>query len=207
MNTPGPITRLGAQREAAKELSKSIYHRSSEPWPVRVFKAIGRAIDHALNKALQSAPAGSAGVLALVVVIAVVAALIIWRVGVPRRAGAAGAVLELAPLMSAAEHRDRSEQASAAGDLTTAVIERMRAVARELDERGILEPRASRTASELARDTARAEPALATRLAPAADAFNLIVYGGVRANARDLALVVAADDEIRGGAQVEVLAL
>jgi hypothetical protein len=197
MTTPGPITRLGAQRAARHELSKAIYHRNREPWPVRLVRAVGHWLDHALSGTLDKAPSGSAGAIAIVVVLAVVAAVLIWRVGPPRRAAGIGSVFALAQPTSAAEHRAHAERAAATGDWRTAVIERTRALARELEERGVVESRPGRTATELARDAGRALPDAAPALTAASEVFNAIAYGDAAATPDDLDLVVAADQAVR----------
>ncbi len=206
MTNPAPITRLGAQRAAQHELSKAIYHRTSDPFVVRAVRAAGRAIDHVLNSALNHAPAGDAGALSIVVVVAIAVALVIWRVGVPQRSAKVGALLTAGTTMSAAEHRSLAELAAAAGDWKTAVVERMRAVARELEERSVVDARAGRTASELARDAGRAMPSVAPALSAAAELFNAIVYGDAAATAADVTAVVEADDAVRRSDRSKVLA-
>lgn len=205
MTQPGPVTRLGAQRAAARELSKAIYHRGSEPLPVRAVHAVGRLIDHALTAALAAAPAGSAGALALIVVIAVVVIVIVWRVGAPQRALSIGAVLPVGRSVSAAEHRLLAERAADVADWHTAVIERMRAVARELEERSVLESRAGRTATELTRESARLLPLAAAELGAAGDTFNDIAYGGGEATLADLEVMITADSAVRQSARSQVL--
>jgi hypothetical protein len=207
MTPPNPVTRDGAKRAAQHELSKPIYHRNGEPLPVRAVRAVGHAIDHVLSKALDQAPAGSFGALALVVVIVVVVVLVIWRVGVPRRAAAAGGVVfATGRPVSAAEHRLLAERAANAADWHTAVVERMRAIARELEERSVLEARAGRTATELAREGGRLLPAAASELRTAADTFNGVAYGGGEAVRATLELMVTADDAVRNSSRSQVLA-
>jgi Domain of unknown function (DUF4129) len=205
MTHPSPITRAGAQRDAQRELSKSIYHRESEPLPVRALRAVGRLIDHVLHRTSVHAPAGNAGVLAIVVVIVVVVVIVFWRVGVPRRAAAMGGVLAPGEANTAAQHRALAEQAAAGGDWHTAVVERMRAIARELEERSVLEPRPGRTATELARETAPLLPSAAAGLGRSAEEFNSVAYGGAEANAEQLNVLVATDETVRASARSQVL--
>ena len=61
--------------------------------------------------------------------------------------------------------------------------ERLRAVVRELESRGVLEPRPSRTADEVARDGSAAVPDLAEPLRRATTTFDEIWYGGRTADA------------------------
>jgi Domain of unknown function (DUF4129) len=206
MSSPPPVTRSGAQRAAARELSKSIYQRSNEPLLVRAFHAIERWIDHRLASALDHAPAGNGGALAVVVIIAAVIGLVVWRVGVPRRARTEGAVLAGAATMRAADHRELAERAAEHADWRTAVIERMRAIARELEERGVLEPRAGRTATELAREAAALLPSTAAGLTRSAELFNTVTYGAGTANSEQAAELARTDDAIRAASRNKVLA-
>jgi hypothetical protein len=206
MSQPAPITRAGAQRAARHDLTKSIYHRNAEPWPVRLVRAAGRLVDHALNKALSAAPNGAGGGIALVLVIAVVAIVVFWRVGPPRRVAKVGAVLPAGQSVSAAEHRSLAEAATGRGDLHTAVIETMRAVACELEERSVLPPRPGRTATELAHEAGHAVPTVSGELSRAAATFNDVAYGGAEATRAALETMSAADDAVRRSSRSRVLA-
>jgi hypothetical protein len=205
MTTRPPISRDGAQHEAHRELSKPIYHRGGESFAVRAVKWFGHLVDRILGAAAKHAPAGGAGALALVGLVVVVGvAILVWRVGIPRRAASIGPVLSPSRLMSAAEHRRLSEHAADGGDLHVAVVERMRAVAGELEERGILDPRPGRTATELTAEAATRLPGTTAALRAAAAAFNAVAYGDATATAAELATVVAADDLVRQSRQVLV---
>jgi hypothetical protein len=194
---PQPITRDGAARSARHELAKPIYHRGSESLPARVMHAIGRFIDHLLNTTFKHTPGGGLGSLILLAIVIGVVGLIVWRVGLPARNNTAGAVFQTdAPTMSANDHRLRSSRAAEAGDWNTAVVERMRALARELTDRGILDSRPGRTATELAVDAAVQLPAARGSLAAAADTFNRVAYGGVVATVADLNAMIAADQAV-----------
>ena len=59
----------------------------------------------------------------------------------------------------------------------------MRAVARRLDERALLDPRPGRTADELAAEAGRLLPELAADLRAGARIFDDVAYGSVRADA------------------------
>jgi hypothetical protein len=207
MTNRPPITRGGAQRAAHHELSKAIYHRNAEPIPVRLVKGFGHVIDRLLGRSFNNIPAGNLGAFAIVVVVIVVVILVVWRVGVPRRAAPYGAVLSGSgrPL-TASEHRALAATAATRNDWHTAVLEGMRAIARELEERSVLEPRAGRTATELARDAGRLLPAAAGRLDAAANTFNEIVYGGGVARSTDADIMVSADDAVRQSSRSKVLA-
>jgi hypothetical protein len=201
-----PITRDGAQHDARRELSKAIYHQQSDPWPVRAVRWIGHQLDTILNKALEHAPAGDVGALSLVVLFAVVVALIVWRVGVPQRVATIGAVMTGTTTLTAAEHRRRSETAAVTGDYATAVLERMRAITRELEERNILDTRPGRTATEVATDAGPRLTGGAGHLHDAARTFNDVVYGGAAADADRLEVLVTADSLVRSSSRTLVMA-
>lgn len=194
---PIPITRDGAAAAAHHELSKSIYHRNSDPWPVRLMRAIGRFIDHLLNHAFGHAPGGGWGALIIVLVIAALVGLVIWRFGPPARNQAMPPLFTQGTSDTAADHRLRAAQAAEAGDWHAAVVERMRALARELEERGVLDVRPGRTATELSAEAATQLPAAAAALTAAARVFNSVAYGGVQADGGSLTTVAAADEMIR----------
>jgi hypothetical protein len=206
MSSPGPVTRSGAQRDAQRELSKAIYHRDDEPLPVRAVHAFGRVVDHFLDKAFAGGISGSGGALALVILVAVIVIVVIWRVGVPRTAAASAGVLPPGRQVSAADHRALSGHAADSGDWHTAVVERMRAVARELEERSVLDPRAGRTATELAGEAGQRLPLAADELHAAAQTFNDVAYGGIEATGADLDVVIAADSAVCGSTRSKVLA-
>jgi hypothetical protein len=206
MTDPSPITRSGAQHAAKHELSKAIYHRNADPLAVRAVKWAGHLVDRILNHTAIAAPGGAAGALALVVIVVAVVAVIVWRVGIPRGGGVAGAVFAVDVVGTAAEHRQLADAATATQDWSTAVIERMRAVARELEERNIVIGRAGRTATEVARDAAVALPNAGSVLEAAASTFNAVAYGGSPGSAADAATMVVADDAVRQTSRSLVIA-
>jgi hypothetical protein len=100
--------------------------------------------------------------------------------------------------LSAEEHRALAEEAAAAARWDDAVRERLRAIVRELEARGVLEPRPGRTAGEVARDGSAAVPAIAEPLRRATGTFDEIWYGGRPADASSYAVLVAADQAVTG---------
>jgi hypothetical protein len=194
-----PIGRDEAQRAAERELSKGVYHQN-EPGPIdRAITAVTDWISRLLDRIVGSTPGGSLGVLVLLAIVVAVAALVIWRTGPVRRGARIGSPLvELSGDLDAAEHRRRAEEHAAAGRYAESIRERMRAIVRELESRGVLEPRPGRTADEVARDAGAAVPAVAGDLRTAAGVFDEIWYGGRPATAQADALVRQADERIRG---------
>ena len=98
---------------------------------------------------------------------------------------------------TAAEHRAAAEAAAASGDLAEAIRERFRAVVRELEQRGVLEPRAGRTVDEVAAEAGKALPSLADDLRGAAVSFDDVWYGGRTATAERYRQLVTVDDRVR----------
>jgi Domain of unknown function (DUF4129) len=193
-----PVDRDEARRAAERELSKGIYHQN-EPGPVdRAINAVIDWISDFLDRIAGSAPGGSLGALVLLAIVIVVAAVVVWRTG-PIRRGARlrTPVFDLAGDADADEHRRRADEHAAAGRYAEAVRERMRAIVRELETRGVLDPRPGRTADEVAREAAAAVPSVADDLRTAAGVFGEVWYGGRPATAQADALMRHADDRIR----------
>jgi hypothetical protein len=124
---------------------------------------------------------GSAIVVGLVLLaLAVVVVIVARRTGVLHRTsrGTESGGLFGHRVLTAAEHRAAADRHGSEGDLTRAVLERFRAVVRELDERAVLVPQPGRTADEAARDAGLWLPELAADLGAAARLFDDVRYGG-----------------------------
>ena len=193
-----PVGRDQARQAAERELSKGVYHQD-EPGPVeRAVDAVIDWISDFLDRIAGAAPGGSLGVLVLLAIVVAVGAVVIWRTGPVRRgARLRPALFDLSGDADAAEHRRRADEHAAAGRYAEAVRERMRAIVRELETRGVLDPRPGRTADEVAREAAAAVPAVSDDLRTAAGVFGEIWYGGRPATAQADALMREADDRIR----------
>lgn len=192
-----PITRDGAREAAQRELTKSIYHRYDDPWPVRVYKAVTHWIGHVFDVAAQHSPGGGAGAAALIVAIVALLVFARWRLGpIQRRRRLAQPVLGTS-VTSAADYRRTAHEAAAAGRWSEAVIAAMRATARELEEQEVLPARPGRTADELARELGTDRPALLDVVSAAATVFDAVAYGGRPGDADTFRTVLAADDAVR----------
>lgn len=192
-----PITREGAQEAARRELSKGIYHRYDDPWPVRAFKAVAHWISHLLDGVSANAPGGGAGAFGLVLAVTALVAVARWQLGPVRR----DRRVQTGPVLTdrtrtAVDHRQAAELAAAAGRWDEAVIERMRAVARHLEDRGILDVRPGRTADELAAEVIVLMPTVSTSVPEATTTFDAVAYGRRPATAASYQSVVAADEAI-----------
>lgn len=182
------IDRDGAHDAAQNELAKAIYPKPS------VGDQIMSWIEDLLYRAMARGaelPGGwlTVAVLVLLVVIAVVVAVRIARRSMTTSRSAAVTLFDDHEL-SAAEHRATAETFAASQQWAPAIRHRVRAVARQLEEDGVLDRVPGRTATELARVAGRALPALAGELDSAATAFNDVTYGerpGTEASYRQIA--------------------
>lgn len=189
------IDRETAHELAQRELAKPIYPRPS------LTDRITEWLDDLINQLIVkggSIPGGwfTIAVLAILVAIAFVVAVHIARRTMRTNRGG-GAGLFGAHELSAAEHRATAESYAAQGQWASAIRHRLRAVARQLEEAGTLNPVPGRTANELARDAGELLPGFAAELRRAATAFNDVTYGeqpGTEANYR---MVADLDDALR----------
>ena len=171
---PG-IGRRAAQELARRELSKSIYQPSVTE---RILNWLNTHLDRLFNAINLSLPGGWWALTSLLVVAAVIVSVVLLQVRprLPRRSGRGQSLSEHE--MSAGEHRKLADGYAGAGDYSAAIIERVRAAAEELQERGVLPPRPGRTADEFAAEASLPLPELAGQLVAAARMFDDIRYGG-----------------------------
>jgi len=190
------VSRGAGQGLARTELSKAIYHRH-EPLAQRLLDAISRLLND-LYTAGKSFPGGWWSVVALAALTALAAALVLARLGPLARAHRdAGPVAAVGQPLSAADHRQRAAQLASAGDYAAAILEAVRGIARQLEERGVLSPRLGRTADEIAAEAGLALPAEAAALRDAAQLFDDICYGERPGTAGGYALVQSLDSRLQ----------
>ncbi|KJK33065.1 hypothetical protein UK23_47695 [Lentzea aerocolonigenes] len=194
-DVPVDLDRDEAREAAARELGNPAYV-SDDPNPIE------RAFHWVLEKlgALFAGVGGMSGITAITVLVVVAVILVIvirLRVGRSFRAARSAGSVFGGKVMTAAEHRAAAERAAAAGDLAEAVRERFRAVVRELEQRGVLDPRAGRTVDEVAIEAGQALPVLADDLRGAAVQFDDVWYGGKPATAQGYQRLVSVDDRVR----------
>jgi Domain of unknown function (DUF4129) len=189
------IDRDAAHDAAQRELAKPIYPRES-----LTDRAQGW-IEELLYRIFlegSSVPGGwfTISILLIILAIAVVAAVRIARRTMRTNRGG-DQTLFGAQELRAAEHRATSEQYAAAGNWAAAIRHRLRAVARQLEESGVLDPVPGRTATELAKDAGVTVPDLAGELLQAANAFNDVTYGERPGTEPAYRMIADLDDHLR----------
>jgi Domain of unknown function (DUF4129) len=156
-------------------------------------------LSKAFDLASRHSPGHGIGLLVTVLVVAVIVAAISVRVGRIRASVKAPAQPILGGAQqSPADHRQRAERFARDQQWAKAVREWLRATARELEERGVLDPRPGRTASELCAEAALRLPALASDLRQATAAFDAVWYGGRTAGVDDETLLRRLDQRVAG---------
>lgn len=199
-----------ARRWAEEELAKRIYH-DQESFLDRLIRDVIEFVLNFLGNAgdalSNTPPAVTIGIIVAVLAVLVVVGLLVGgRIQLARARRARRDVELEADDRSAAELTRAADEAAAAGDLRAAVLQRFRALIRDLDERGLLEDRPGLTAREAARLAAATLPHLADDFASASDLFCDVRYGhrepttGDDAALRELASRSAAGHRDRAGA-------
>ena len=189
------IDRDAAHDAAQRELSKPIYPKRS--LTERLFEWINDFLDRLVDKG-SDVPGGWFTIAVLLTVLAVA---IIVAVRIARRTMKTNRKGDFqlfgAAELSAAEHRATAERCAAEGNWASAIRHRLRAVARQLEEGGVLNAVPGRTANELARDAAKYLPELTAQLADAAASFNDVTYGERPGTEPAYRNITALDERIR----------
>lgn len=189
------IDRDAAHQVAQTELDKPIYSKAS------AWQQFVDWLNELLYRLLQhtsTIPGGwfTATVLLILLVIAVVVAVHLARRTMRTKRGGDYVLFEAAQL-TAAQHRALAESSAAEGNWAAAIRHRLRAVARQLEETGVLEPAPGRTANELAVAAGAALPHLSAELSEAATAFNDVTYGEQPGTQAAYQMIVDLDDHLR----------
>lgn len=184
-------------REAARqELQRRQYRDEQPSLTQRAIEWVVEQLQEVLDAASASVPGGGWGLLALVLLIIGLAVLVLTRLRPTRSGTGKSALFSGLPERSADEHRRLADSLSSSGDHAGAVRERLRAIVRELESRGVLDPRPGRTADEVALEGGRAVPAVADSLREAVRLFDEVWYGGRTADSATYARLVALDTEV-----------
>ncbi|HEY5839930.1 MAG TPA: DUF4129 domain-containing protein [Mycobacterium sp.] len=188
------IDRDAAHEAAQRELDKPIYPRPS------LTQRLTDWLDDQLYRLVLKGSTLPGGWFTVMVLLILVTVAVVVAVRVARRTlrtNRGDYRLFGAAELSAAEHRATAQQCAARGEWAAAVRHRLRAVARHLEETGVLTPVPGRTAGELARDAATELPSLASEFANAATAFNDVTYGELPGTSAAYQLVADLDDRLR----------
>jgi Domain of unknown function (DUF4129) len=192
---PIDIGRDDARKLAQDELSKPDYQQLQPSLWQRFTSWLS---DH-LNRLIDSSHHGLNGLwagLVLAIIIVAVVLLVLRALGKPVRSRYSAPQVFGDATMTAAAHRALADTHAAAGRWDDAVIERMRAVVRELEERGYIDVRPGRTADEAANDAGRVLPLLANDLRAGARTFDDICYGKLPAASNHDAQLQALDNAV-----------
>ncbi|WP_242614139.1 DUF4129 domain-containing protein [Actinomadura roseirufa] len=196
-----PVGRDEARDMARRELDKQVYQRDKPSWLERAWDRFSDWLRDLFDKAAQPNAHGNDGGWVSLLVIAVVAivavAVVVWLMwgrGNPR--SRTEALLGEEP-STALDHREAAERLAAAGQWAEAIRERLRAVARDLEERAVLAPRPGRTADELAAEASVAVPALAAALSVGVRVFDDVWYGDRPGTSEGYAQVKDLDERMQ----------
>jgi hypothetical protein len=195
---PDPVTRTGAQAAARDEVAKSAYHRHDPSALQRLLSWVVKKLLRWLQDGTSHAPGHATGAVLIIAIGALVAVLVIRRVGTLRRTPQADESIFGVEEISADDHRQRADRFAADGLWAESIRERLRAIARELEHRGVLDPRPGRTADELCGEAGLRLPVLAHELRDATSTFDEVWYGGRAATAADEAQLRALDKRLAG---------
>jgi hypothetical protein len=197
-DVPVDLTREQAQRLAELELADPAY-RAAQPGLVE--RAIGWLVEwvqRVADRAAEAAPGGWLGILGLVLLIVVAVLFIRWRIGPVSRA--AGLTFSVDPGTSAAQYRAHADELAAAGQWEEAISQRMRALVRSSQERGLIDAHPGWTADEVASEVGRRVPDALAPLDVAARTFDEVRYGGRAGSPAAYRAVADADDRVAAGA-------
>ena len=181
-------------RELARvELQRREYAAAKPPLLTRIVNYLLEKVNELINQAGQHLPGGTKSLVLLVILLLALITVLVVRLRPTSTSRSPDGGFDMGRLLSAPEHRRLAEEAVAQGRYAEAVRERLRAVVRELEARGVLDSRPGRTAGEVARDAGAVVPRLTGPLQHAALTFDQIWYGQRVADAAAYAELVEVD--------------
>ncbi|WP_433464432.1 DUF4129 domain-containing protein [Spirillospora sp. CA-128828] len=196
-----PIGRDEAREMARRELDKQVYQRDRPSWLERAWDDFTEWLHQLFGKAPNPESQGSGGGWTSIVVVAVIVliavALVVWLMwGRRNPRSRKDPLLEDTP-STALGHREAAEHHAEAGEWAEAIRERLRAIARDLEERAVLSARPGRTADELAAEAGEAVPELAEELTAGVRIFDDVWYGDRPGTAEGYARMKELDERLR----------
>ncbi|POM26998.1 hypothetical protein BTM25_14060 [Actinomadura rubteroloni] len=196
-----PIGREQARELARRELEKPIYHRDEPSWTERTWRRFSEWLNELLHRASdpggQQHGNGWLSLLVILLIVGLVIALVAWLMRGRRNPADRPGLFAGEPEATALDLRVTAERHAAAGRWPEAIRSRLLAVARDLEERAVVEPRPGRTADELAREAGAALPGLAAELRAAVRVFDDVWYGDRPGGPDGYALLTALDEHVR----------
>ncbi len=189
------VDRVAAHEAAQRELAKPIYPKAS------LTERFSQWLEDLLYRIAQEGSSVPGGWFTITVLLILLTIAIIVAVRVARRTmrtdrGGEEALFGSQEL-TAAQHRATAEHYAAERNWAAAIRHRLRAIARDLEENGVLNPAPGRTATELARDAGTAVPQLSSELVDAADAFNDVTYGARPGTEPAYRRIAQLDEQLR----------
>ncbi len=192
--TGGDLPGRDQARELARtELSRKAYSDAQPPALLRLVRFLLEQFQQLVGSASGAVPGGLVGLVLLTLLIGGLVAVIVVRLRPSTGRAASAALLFEGATLTARQHRQQADAAAAAGEFAEAVRERLRAVVRELESRGVLDARPGRTADEVAGEAGSVVPALAGPLRRGATVFDEVWYGGRIADAASYQVLVELD--------------
>lgn len=196
---PPPITGDDARHAAQLEVSKPAYHHGDPSIAQRVVRWFLHRVGNALTTAARHSPGKGVGLFVIVLLLVLIVVAVAVRVGrVRRTASAARGGIFGETQRNAADHRALARDFAVRGQYAEAVREWLRATTRELEERGVLDPRPGRTAAELCAEASMSLPGIADDLRRASSIFEKVWYGGDIATSDDEQTLRRLDELVAG---------
>ncbi|WP_230420715.1 DUF4129 domain-containing protein [Actinomadura soli] len=196
-----PVGRDEAREMARRELEKQVYQRDKPSWLQRTWDDFSEWLQDLFNGSpapdTQGSGSGWASIVVIIVVVLIAVAIVAWLMRGRRNLRSRNDPLLEDETSTALDHRDAAERHAAAGQWAEAIRERLRAIARDLEERAVLAARPGRTADELAQETGEAVPELAEDLRVAVRIFDDVWYGDRPGTAEGYAQVKDVDEKLR----------
>ena len=201
----GPIDREDAREAARRELGKAIYQQRRAGWLESALNWIFERLARIFSTVSSVAPGGVPGLVLLLVILVALVVVLGLRLGPLRRKDLLSDTRDQST-RSADFYRAEAAGFAAAGKWREALRARFRAVIRELEQRGVLDSRAGRTAGEIATEASVAMPSIAAAMRRAAYVFDEVWYGDRPATREAYEAMVSVDEGVRTGKTAPVLA-
>ncbi len=200
VDVPVDLTREQAQRLAELELSDPAYRAARPSLIEQAITWLVEWVQRVAGRASDLAPGGWIGILGLVLLVVVLAIFVRWRLGPVSRS--AGLTFTVDPETSAAQYRTHADELAAAGQWDGAVSERMRALVRASQERGLIDAHPGWTADEVATEVGQRVPDARAALDAAARTFDEVRYGGRPGSPAAYGAIADADDQVSAASVV-----